>query len=297
MSRIRHLAVLLFVALSFQAVTPAPAAAQDEPLQWKTNWERATWVDGALATGLFAAGAGIQFGIGAPADPNWKGPIFADRFFRSTFLADAETDQLNAGMWSDVLLVSLIGAPLAIQPGMAWLGHDSPTVASQALIMNAEALAMTFFATTAIKHAVGRERPPIGECWDDPLANPFCSERSTLSFPSGHTSMAFAGAGLVCLNHEKLGLFENEVWGQVACYTALAGAATTGFLRITSNNHYFSDIAAGAALGLTTGYLIPKWLYFGFGSGAGTDELEQKDARLTPQVGPNFKGVSFGMSF
>jgi membrane-associated phospholipid phosphatase len=297
-----RLLVALFAALSLYLGVASPAVAQDvKPrLEWKSDWSPATWVDASVAVGLFAAGAGIQYGIGEVEDPHWEGPILGDEFFRENLLRDTVEDARDAAFASDILLFSLIGAPILIQPGIAWLGHDSTDVATQQVLMNVEALSVAFFTTVALKHAVGRERPPEGVCWDDPLSSPFSCERERLSFPSGHTSMSFAGAGLVCLNHEQFPLLGGGWWDRAACYTALGGATATGLLRIAANKHYFSDVFVGAAIGLAAGYLMPKWLFFGFGGDEDGDSdgvLSKVGATVMPQVSSEMKGMSLSITF
>lgn len=74
------------------------------------------------------------------------------------------------------------------------------------------------------------------------------------SFPSGHTATAFAGAEF--FNREYGGL---SPWYGVAAYTT---AATTGYLRIYNNKHWFSDVLAGAGIGILSarfsGWLAPR---------------------------------------
>lgn len=59
------------------------------------------------------------------------------------------------------------------------------------------------------------------------------------SFPSGHTSMAFAGA-------EFLRKEYGWQWGS----PALLAAAFVGWSRVESKRHYTHDVIAGAAIGL-----------------------------------------------
>ncbi len=284
MSSIRRFSALLLVALTIQLFTAVDATAQSsyEPFQWQPGWERAGWLTVGSIGALFAGGAGIQYGIGAPTEPNWTGPVLFDDAVRSSLLPSTQAGIERAGQVSDGLMAALIAAPVLIEPGMALLGHGNPDSAGQVALMNAQALGVTFFATTALKHMIGRQRPPEGACYDDPDADPGCAKRDTLSFPSGHTSMSFAGAGLVCLNHEQFQPLGGP-WDKAACYTALGAAATVGALRIASNSHYLTDVLAGAALGLAGGYLFPKWLYFGFGDDMGM--LSDGGGSITPQVG------------
>jgi membrane-associated phospholipid phosphatase len=91
--------------------------------------------------------------------------------------------------------------------------------------------------TAAVKPIVGRQRPPRG----DPAAfHPFKGDHS---FPSGHTSFAFAVAS--SLAHST-----PDGWSDVAFYAA---ATLTGLSRINHNRHWASDVVAGAALGYLMG--------------------------------------------
>ncbi|WP_295117692.1 phosphatase PAP2 family protein [uncultured Chitinophaga sp.] len=74
------------------------------------------------------------------------------------------------------------------------------------------------------------------------------------SFPSGHTANAFAGAE-----------FLRREYADVSPLYGIAGyavAATTGYLRIRNNKHWFSDVVAGAGIGILSTdlayYLYPK---------------------------------------
>jgi len=70
-----------------------------------------------------------------------------------------------------------------------------------------------------------------------------------MSFPSGHTSSAFAGASFV---HFRYGIKYS-----VPLYL-LAGF--TGYSRIESNKHYIEDVIAGAGLAiLSSWYFTPSY--------------------------------------
>ena len=80
--------------------------------------------------------------------------------------------------------------------------------------------------TQGLKLAVDRTRPDGG----------------SHSFPSGHTSAAFATAAV--LHHE---------FGLGAAVPAYALGGLIGWSRVRSNHHWLSDVAFGAALGLVAG--------------------------------------------
>ena len=63
------------------------------------------------------------------------------------------------------------------------------------------------------------------------------------SFPSGHTSSAFMGAGFAHF-------YFAELW--VIVPYLLAGI--TGYSRVVSENHWWRDVLAGAALGIFVSY-------------------------------------------
>jgi membrane-associated phospholipid phosphatase len=68
------------------------------------------------------------------------------------------------------------------------------------------------------------------------------------SFPSGHTSVAFALAHFM---HKEYG--ERSVWYSIGAYSC---AATVGFMRVAKNAHWISDVVAGAGFGILSTELV-----------------------------------------
>jgi len=66
------------------------------------------------------------------------------------------------------------------------------------------------------------------------------------SYPSGHTSTAFAFASVISLEHES--------WS-IPAYTL---ATLVGFSRMNDNVHYLHDVVMGAAIGMAYGYAFHK---------------------------------------
>jgi hypothetical protein len=81
--------------------------------------------------------------------------------------------------------------------------------------------------TGILKRIVNQKRPHGGD---------------RLSFPSGHTTTAFAFASVVGLEHEWY-------WG-VGAYTI---AGIVGYSRMNDNAHYLHDVVFGATLGISYG--------------------------------------------
>lgn len=69
------------------------------------------------------------------------------------------------------------------------------------------------------------------------------------SFPSGHTTLAFATATTLTLQYKK--------W--YVAVPAYAWAASVGYSRMRLGRHYPTDVAAGALIGIGSGYLS-HWL-------------------------------------
>lgn len=78
-----------------------------------------------------------------------------------------------------------------------------------------------------------------------PETRPDGSDRR--SFPSGHTSVAFAAATSIA---ERRGLGEG--------IPALAVAGMVGLARVKADKHHWYDVAAGGALGVASGLLITR---------------------------------------
>jgi membrane-associated phospholipid phosphatase len=89
----------------------------------------------------------------------------------------------------------------------------------------------TLLSTLLLKETVQEQRPDGSNEFD--------------SFPSGHTSMAFAFASVITANHGIL-------WGGLAHLTAIF----IGYSRIQDDRHYLHDVVAGMTLGMSYGWGI-----------------------------------------
>jgi len=116
-----------------------------------------------------------------------------------------------------------------------------------------------------MKHAINSPRP---------------NNVDTKSFPSGHTATAFAGAELVRMEYGLgIGL------GAYAVVTSVA------FMRIYNNAHWFSDLLAGAAIGVLCAHvgewlLVPTKKLLGLNDSEGIFSSEGVSANIQPSYDP-----------
>ena len=76
------------------------------------------------------------------------------------------------------------------------------------------------------------------------------------SFYSGHTSSAFYSASFISKVFSDI--YGRSGWSYTITAVSYSAAATVGYLRITSGNHFPTDVIVGAIIGSTFGLLIPE---------------------------------------
>lgn len=111
---------------------------------------------------------------------------------------------------------------------------------------------------SVLKFLSGRQRPnyydPNSHETEPKFHGPFANvgtdaagNRLNSSFPSGHTTVAFAAATVFAME------YHNHPWIPILAYSA---ASLIGVSRITENKHWATDVVAGAAIGYLTGRLV-----------------------------------------
>ena len=123
-----------------------------------------------------------------------------------------------------------------------------PIMQKKAALIFASVLAAGGIALV-IKFIVGRARPYMGDIG----FSPFTYAQDFASWPSGHTTTAFAFAVAVGMAVPILR------WPMVA----LAGLI--GYSRMVLGMHYFADVIIGATLGTLCAVLVYNWLRPKFG--------------------------------
>jgi membrane-associated phospholipid phosphatase len=108
---------------------------------------------------------------------------------------------------------------------LATINHDD----SRGSLQLGEAFALSMGTTFLLKPIINRKRPN-GSHW---------------SFPSGHTTSAFASAS-----------FLDRRYGLKYGVPAYLMAAAVGYSRVEAKHHYTSDVIAGAAIGIGANLLF-----------------------------------------
>ena len=128
---------------------------------------------------------------------------------------------------------------------------------------------------TVLKYSIGRARPYTGS--GKASFVPFSLKNSHASFPSGHTTSAFSIASVFATQ------YDSTLVGVIAYGTA----SSTALSRIYSNNHWPTDVFAGAILGTITGRAVVHF----------AKERSGKTALLLPVYEPGFSGVTASVRF
>ena len=191
------------------------------PVHWdKTDWTK-------------AAGFTVVLGGLIAADESIDHAAQRNRSDFTNHVADATTS-FGGGNGTEAAVV-------AIGVGLAFHSPDLRDTGREAL----EASILTALVENlVIKPLFGRERPNHSNGNID-----FDFGTSNSSFPSGHTTQAFAIASVVAARSK----------GWVVPTVAYTLASIVAFDRVNDHVHFASDVFAGAALGTVTGkFLVHK---------------------------------------
>ena len=121
-----------------------------------------------------------------------------------------------------------------------------------------EAFALSGAITYLVKGVAGRARPDTspGNARDFAWGRGFFKSDEFRSFPSGHTTAAFAIASAMSARVARRSPQRAGWLGPL-----LYGAATlTGLSRIYDDRHWASDVVLGAGIGTVTGLLLVRRL-------------------------------------
>lgn len=196
--------------------------ADNQKKIWTAPVKRSTWT--RTSTFVFVGFSASSFSL--------------DGDFSSRLRGDDSLDDFNrffASNTSDVVLSTL---PVAIALTGLASRNDRVTRFGYRSI---ETALSAWIATAGVKGITQRSRPNRGETygfWD-----------GGSSFSSGHAAVAWSVAALACRE------FPNQRWLPWVAYP-LAGAVS--FSRVSSGNHFASDVVFGSFLGWSIGHHLPR---------------------------------------
>jgi membrane-associated phospholipid phosphatase len=180
--------------------------------------------------------------------------------FCATFLNAQNTDinilrdinvNRNENLDSSFKFVTNTAVPISVATpiilySVGLIKKDS-TIKKQAIFIG-ETFLVSSFITIALKHTVKRERP-----FDTYQDIDKATSAPGYSFPSGHTSLAFATATSLSMAYPK--------WYVIA--PSFVWASAVGYSRMHLGVHYPTDVFAGAIIGSGSAYITykaNKWL-------------------------------------
>jgi hypothetical protein len=215
----------------------------------------------------------VHMGTRQSGDPNWRRPILFDSVVRERLVFKSRKGRETAAWVSDLLSYGSL-AHVVVDNSMVQLLRKNPDVAWQMMVINVQAYGVAMVLNVGSKRLFRRERPFVERCDADPDYSRRCGSRDqTASFFSGHSTFTATGAGLICAHHTQLQLYKDPLFDAATCVFAVGMTAATGVLRMTSDNHWSTDVLVGHLVGYAAGYLMPTLLYY-------------KEFRLMPRSEP-----------
>lgn len=267
-----------------RALQSNPSRPEAPACTWCSRERASRWLP---ALGLAAASTTVALVADPPRDPRWDTRNRFDDAIQDGLSGGSSSTRDGAATASDVL-VGALGVALA---GDIWLLRDEYPL-EQSISTGLAATMGTLLVTETAKASAGRERPYVRRCRSDPGYTDSCNSGrdDNASFFSTHASESATLASLVCVRR----LYRREsTWNdRLVCGLASATSVTTGVLRITADEHYFTDVLAGWATGVLFGavlpIVLPQW------SGVGQPEATHT---IAPVAGDRSIGLQYVRSF
>lgn len=165
-----------------------------------------------------------------------------DRLFMSQY--SPVIDKIGTGL---SIVSILTPAVLLSVPSEQWL-----TIG----IMYAETITLAYGLKELGKLCVSRARPYM--YFDGFPQDALDDYDWNKSFPSGHTTLSFAGASFTSFVFCKY--FPDSKWKLPVIASSYIAAIGTAACRIASGDHFMTDVIAGVIAGTACGFLVP-WIH------------------------------------
>jgi len=237
--------------------TGLPRRHQGKQLHWDPEFNRMDLPE-MIITGA-AASVALATNIAKPLNTGWAGGIGFDNDVRNALRATTFQARLDARDTSDVGLGFITTFPILVDSlVVAYWYRGSTDVAQQMALIDLEAMTIAGAIQGTANFFAGRERPYGQGCGTEiPNDTQDCQSTSRYrSFFSGHSTLSFTSASLICAHHQALKLFDSAA-DPVTCVTGYVAAATIATLRVVGDVHYASDVLIGAVVGTSVGLGLP----------------------------------------
>ncbi len=163
-------------------------------------------------------------------------------------------------------------APAALVYGLNAFGVEGKHNLRDRSIIYGTSLLITTAITVPLKHAVKEERP---------------DQSNSLSFPSGHTAIAFASAQFMYHEYKDTNF--------LLAVSGYSLAVFTGVYRMLNNKHWFGDVIGGAGFGILSTELA-YWLYPKINNLLG-GKNEKSQVMIMPYYQKGNSGIGFVKNF
>lgn len=252
-------AALLCLLMAVPATTSLGQSSHADPYRfWKWPMSDAAALGGHLLSRgvIYAAGGGLVLLVAAPHD----------REVTET-LADLPPPPADLV----VRIVEEFGNVRSVRPvaGAVFLGSliSENHRFQDAAFTSLEAVIYANLITSGLKSVFGRARP-----WQEQGATEFDPFSGNTSFPSGHSTTAFAFVTPYLLYYPNM--FTPGL---------LLLSAGTAFSRMLTQNHWFTDVVAGSTIGFATAYFLHD------------RHEELRRIRLAPKLGAEQYGITISI--
>ncbi len=267
----------------------------DDPSEWRPRRTLHTDVTDLLVTGG-AAGLALSAAIIPPASRHAKGGVLFDEGARDFLRVSSRDGRYIVRDASDVGVSLASTWPFLVDALLtAWWHRGDVRLARNMALVSAEAFTLAAAAQGMTNTLVSRERPYGRLCGTEELPDSSVDCQGNVryrSFFSGHSTLSFTSAGLLCVHHLGLGLLGGP-WDAMTCVSGFGVAVSTAMFRVMSDMHYATDVSVGAIVGTSVGLLVP-WLHLG--PPPGTPEAARA-GRIDVRVTPVGQGIGLAGSF
>lgn len=198
-----------------------------------------------IGTGLLLNGTGIfleeinDYGFNKDYNLNSNDVFALDRLFMKPFNGTIDTA-------SQVLTFCTLMSPSVLL-------STSSTEWFKIGVMYSESLLLTLGLKELGKNIFTRYRPYM--YFDNFPVEEVANGDYRQSFPSGHTALAFTGATFNTFVFNTY--FKDSKWKLPVIAGSYSLATASAILRVSSGNHFVTDVIAGAIIGSLSGFIVP----------------------------------------